>query len=78
MDTICSDFVPIYFQHLAEPGLGHRCMQVSRSQYFQSEMGPGLSRIRKTVTFVGEMEKFASEGKGNSNMNDDSYVESSV
>ena len=57
-------------------------MQVSRSQYFQPEMGPGPSRIRKTVTFVREIEDIASEGKVNSNatngVDNDDYVESSV
>ena len=58
-------------------------MQVSQSQYFQPEMGPGPSRIRKTVTFVREIEDIASEeGKVNSNatngVDNDDYVESSV
>ena len=54
-------------------------MQVSRSQYFQDEMGTVPSRIRKTVTFVGEIESIVREGKWNSSdVEDDAYVESCV
>ena len=41
-------------------------------------MGPGPPRIRKTVTFLGESENTASEGKGESNGVEEGYVESSV
>ena len=57
-----------------DPDPSQRYLKVIQSQrYCQSDMGHGLSRVRKTVTFFGEVESNADEV----NVEAD-YVESSV
>ena len=57
-----------------DPDPSQRYLKVSQSQqYCQSDMGHGLSRVRKTVTFFGEVESNPDEV----NVEAD-YVESSV